>query len=267
MLDRSPQFLRTPALPGPEQKLVFAERRLREAILWCEIAPGSLVTESALGDRFQLGKAAVRTALARLAGRGMVDPVSRRGWRVRPITGAFIGSLIQARRLAEPMLAESVPLPPELGRAGDLVPVIQAMRHRAEPQSVAAARRYDRELLALLSCRANPFLQGWLHELWDHAEWTTRFLEGRGGQRLAVADPAPLVTAFQAGDRERIRIERLKAVDAFESFAARVLLSDPAEIGSSGLEPVPKERHGDKKGPHAADGSAHSIFRGKGAYS
>jgi DNA-binding GntR family transcriptional regulator len=266
MLDRSPQFLRTPALPGPQQKVLFAERRLRDAILWCEIAPGSLVTEAALGAAFNLAKAATRTALARLAGEGLVQPITRKGWRVRPITGEMIGSLIQARRLVEPTLGEACPAESVLRRVNDLVPIVQAMRRQTEPQSLLAARQYERELLNLLAAQANPFVQRWLHELWDHSERTVRFLEGRSAARLAMSDPAPLAAAVKAGDRDAVRAERLAAVDDFEIFAGRVLLSDPAEIGSSGHEPARKGRRG-KGEPRNTDGSAHTIIKPRGAYS
>lgn len=266
MLDRSTPILRSPALPGPQQKVLFAERRLRDAILWCEIAPGSLVTETALGDAFNLPKAATRTALARLAGEGLVQSITRMGWRVRPITGATIGSLIQARRLVEPTLAEARLAEAELRRVDDFVPIIQAMRRQSEPQSLLAARQYDRELLNLLAAQANPFVQRWLHELWDHSERTVRFFEGRNAARLAMPDPAPLAAALKAGNSDAVRAERLAAVDDFEIFVGRVLLSDPAEIGSSGLEPADKGQRRKQK-PRSVEGNGHTLIKPRGAYS
>jgi DNA-binding GntR family transcriptional regulator len=264
MLDRSPQVLRKPALPGPQQKVLFAEQRLRDAILWCEIAPGSLVTEAALGASFNLAKAATRTALARLAGEGLVQPITRKGWRVRPITGELIGGLIQARRLIEPSLADVRPGEAELLRINQLVPIIQALRRQTEPQSLQTARQYGRELLDLLAVAANPFMRRWLHELWDHTERTVRFLEGRGIKRLAVPDPAPLAAGLRAGDRQIIRSALLAAINDFESFAAKVLLSDPAEIATSGREPARKRG---RQEPRQADRSAHAIIKTRGAYS
>lgn len=266
MLDRSSQFLRTHALPGPQSKVLFTERRLRDAILWCEVAPGELVSEAALGARFNLARAATRAALAKLAGEGLVQPVARKGWRVRAITGALIGDLVAARRLAEPVLAEATLGAAELRHLDDLVSMIHALRRQTDPQSLLTARQHERALVAIVAGHANVFLQRWLHELWDHSDRVVRFFEGRGAAGLPVPDPAPLAAALASGDRDGVRAQRLAAVDAFELFVARGLLSDPAEIGSSGLGAVRKHRNGEKE-PRSADGSAHTFSRSRGAYS
>src|ERR1700754_817056 len=102
MYDHSSPF--TPA-PAAEAKAAFAARRLRRAVIECELRPGVEVSEPEIAARFGIGRAAVRSALATLAGEGLVSARPRQGWRVAPVTGALIGDVIRARRAIEPGLA------------------------------------------------------------------------------------------------------------------------------------------------------------------
>lgn len=266
MLDRSSYFLCTKALPGPEPKAVFAERRLREAILWCEIEPGAIVTEDALVNRFGLARAATRAALARLAGEGLVQPIARRGWRIQAITGAQIGELIAARRFAEPALAEADLASGEIKRMRELACVIQAAAQHDDPQSAATARQYDRELLSLMAGRINTFQQRWLHDLWNHGERVTRFFEGGGSVRLAVLDPAPLVAAAASGDRAAIRTHRSAAIDTFERFVGQSLLAHPGELTAGSGKPAGSRPEGSRAMRIPSGGDSQKLAKRKGTY-
>lgn len=230
MLDRWSYFLCNKPLPGPEPKAVFAERRLREAILWCEIEPGAVVSEDMLVKRLGLARAATRAALARLAGEGLVQAIPRRGWRVQAMTGALIGELIAARRSTEPALAELSFTAAEITRMRELACIVEAAAQQDDPRSMATARQYERELLTLMAGRANMFQQRWLHELWDHTERVVRFFEGTGAARLPMQDAAPLVAAAAAGDRDGVLAQRTATIEAFERFVSLCLLSHQGEL-------------------------------------
>jgi DNA-binding GntR family transcriptional regulator len=74
---------------------------IRRAIACCELMPGTTVSESELERRFGLKRAATRTALERLAVHGLVRPLHRRGYQIKPITLRDVNDLYQLREIVE----------------------------------------------------------------------------------------------------------------------------------------------------------------------
>jgi DNA-binding GntR family transcriptional regulator len=78
-----------------------------EAALAAEVIAKSLhretdyLREEATAARFGVGRTAIRDALARLAGRGLVVHVPRCGWRVRPFDEADLDAYLEVRELLE----------------------------------------------------------------------------------------------------------------------------------------------------------------------
>lgn len=79
--------------------------QILEGVRSGEFAPGSEVTESQLAARFGFGKAPIRTALTRLVQEGWLQPLPRRGHRVKPLTIADTRDLFLTRKLVEPFTA------------------------------------------------------------------------------------------------------------------------------------------------------------------
>lgn len=78
---------------------------IRAAILRLDLAPGEQVTESQLGVRFGLSRAAVRAALTRLGHDGLVQVMPRHGYAVAPITFRQVRDLFGVRVILEPAAA------------------------------------------------------------------------------------------------------------------------------------------------------------------
>jgi DNA-binding GntR family transcriptional regulator len=78
---------------------------LRRDIVACRLAPGETVSETVMSERFGFGRAAIRTALARLAEEGLVQSVARRGWVVTLVTIRDIHEVFDLRLLLEPEAA------------------------------------------------------------------------------------------------------------------------------------------------------------------
>jgi len=75
---------------------------VRHAIITWQFPPGHELSEQALADRFGLGKAPVRSALARLRQEGWVISTARRGHRVAALTKADVADVFAFRELLEP---------------------------------------------------------------------------------------------------------------------------------------------------------------------
>ena len=88
--------------PRKGQLGAVAYERIRQMILECDLPPGAPVSQSQLEASTRLGRAAVRTALARLQQEGLVRPVPRRGYLVSPVTPQDIDDLLGLRLLLEP---------------------------------------------------------------------------------------------------------------------------------------------------------------------
>jgi len=206
MLDATSPF--APA-PGAEARLDVATRRLRQAIVACELVPGDFVHEAGLADRFRLGRASIRVALTELAAARFVTRHARQGWRIAPIDGALIAAVLDGRRRLEPSLAAHKLTEPALSTAMTLLGMIQSVSGRTELAALATARAAERQLRNLLAAGTGVFAAGWLSGIWDHSDRIVRMLD-LGGHAMPPADLGELVAALKAEDADLARkaIER-----------------------------------------------------------
>lgn len=89
------------ALAQPCRQSDEASEAIRRSILRCELQPGSLVSEAELAACFGLRRAATRVALERLSVVGLLRPLPRRGYIVKPITLRDVNDLFQLRMIIE----------------------------------------------------------------------------------------------------------------------------------------------------------------------
>ena len=82
-----------------------AYRRLEELIVTLQLAPGSVVSESALSKRLGIGRTPIREALQRLARERLVVVLPRRGIMVSDINVSTQLRLLEARRELERLIA------------------------------------------------------------------------------------------------------------------------------------------------------------------
>lgn len=217
MFDKDSPFALTPQAPPRGDSLGdLALATLRTAILACDPAPGSIVTEAELDSRFGLGLAATRAALARLSAIGWIDAKPRRGWRVLPVSGAHLADLLAARRLLEPILAETL-VPPE--RAREML--IQADIYDASARQDGDARHFA-ELRAVAHCAGavhQPSIRAWLTESWELSLRADRHL----ASRLSITRPAlplgALARALARGEHAQALALAGDMRDAFERRA------------------------------------------------
>jgi DNA-binding GntR family transcriptional regulator len=80
-------------------------RRLHQAILRGQLQPNERLIEMDLAKSFGVGRAAIRTALARLDQEGLVEHEPNRGARVRAISEQEAIEILEARAVLEGLIA------------------------------------------------------------------------------------------------------------------------------------------------------------------
>jgi DNA-binding GntR family transcriptional regulator len=74
---------------------------IARAIVRCDLAPGVIVSEAELAARLRLKTAATRAAVDRLSVVGLLRPIHRRGYVVKPITLRDVNELFELRTIIE----------------------------------------------------------------------------------------------------------------------------------------------------------------------
>ena len=198
MLD--PQPLSADISPqGSETKGSLALMRLRRAFICCELVPGSIIAEAELADRFQLGRAGVRAALARLEVEGFVRPAARAGWQVAPVTGASIGDLCRAWRMIGHGLAHTATTSAMASQLLAQAGMADALLGRTEWAVVQARRAMVRDFLLMLGQAAGRLVLSWVRLNLDLADRLIHCFE-RDHPRLGGTAMTPLARALAAGD-------------------------------------------------------------------
>lgn len=174
---------------------------LRADIVACRLAPGSSVTESALTERYSIGKAAIRAALVRLGERGWVRALSRRGYVVRPITLRDIGEIFELRRVIEPAAARMAAGRVDINRLHEIEAVCSSGFVAGNTASETTFLQAHRQLhLTIVLSGGNRRLAEDLRHLWDEIE---RVIHHTGLLRTHAAalghDHATLIAALASG--------------------------------------------------------------------
>ena len=135
--------------------------RLREDILSGELAPGSVLSETALASSFGVSRGPIREALGRLASDGLVAITPRRGAIVSELTpDEFVGAYQVREALETLAIRLAVPrLPgPDLERLRELHREMVEHAKRREVDAFFAANARFHELFAIAS--GNQKLRG-----------------------------------------------------------------------------------------------------------
>ena len=112
-----------------------AYRRISEAMLSGELAPGSRLVMDALAARLQISRTPVRDALHRLQREGLLEPAGRRGFVVRRPGPDAVRHLFEAREAVEVFAARRVA---ELGTAHEVEAAIDKAERMDLSQPAAA---------------------------------------------------------------------------------------------------------------------------------
>lgn len=220
-------------MPEPLAKARFAEDRLLDAVVACEIAPGETITEAQVMERFGLTRAAARAALTRLGYDEWARPQARLGWEVLPVTGNLIGQVLEARRVVEPAALSRITLDQaEMEKLETLGGMIDAVRHQTDPDARAALGICILNAEDLLLNATDDFTARQLRKLWRHSARIARHMAVESEIESFRRDAAPdLVAAILAGDRPAIAAAREALIDMQQAVFLREILKNDAALG------------------------------------
>ena len=213
----------------PNQPLnATAYAAIKRDIVRCELKPGNLVTETGLAGRYDVGRAAVRSALNRLFQEGLVQPVPRQGYLIAPITLKTVRDLFAVRVLLEPeaaRLAAAQAGPAELERLAGLC---DAARYQLGDS--ASAEEFLRLNTAfhvgIARASGNERLAGIIASLLDEMERLFHLgLMLRDRNDEMYHEHHDLVEALMAGDGERAARVVVEQIEAARRMVTDALLT------------------------------------------
>jgi DNA-binding GntR family transcriptional regulator len=210
---------------GPDSLSHRAYRRLEDMIVTGELAPGAVLSESALAARLEVGRTPVREALQRLAREGLVTVLPRRGVIVPEINLAHHFKLLELRRGLDRLVARWA------AERADL-----EMRRRmlaiADEVEAAAAAGDERRFLKLAkefhtlpsSACGNEYAEGALGQLQGLARrfWFAHYRDYASLSEAAAMHAARL-RAIASGDGAAAEAASDRLADYFEAFARATL--------------------------------------------
>ncbi len=217
---------REAARPVPSLKTLSdrAYRAIEERIVTLDLAPGAILSESALTAELAIGRAPVREALQRLAHEGLVQLLPDRMLRVTEIDAKAQLRLLEVRRRLEGLIA---------ALAAERADSAQRERFRALDRSLRGVASHAGEIVFLrldqafnqLLCEAarNPYCSRMMATI----EGLARRYYHRHREALDLGRTAELhadiARAVAAGDPARAEAAANALIDHNEGFARRRL--------------------------------------------
>jgi DNA-binding GntR family transcriptional regulator len=199
----------------------LAYERIRGYVLGGEAPPGARLGQVELADRFGISRTPVREALRRLAGEGLVDFHSNRGFRVADLGLDAVLRRMEVRSLVEPGIAR---LAAQRRREEDIQRLARVIARQEDARDGIAAHDASRDFhIALARASGNEELVRVLNSLWL-VEVGRRLLARRTADpnwlHDDVSEHRGILTAVSEGrdaDAERLMAEHIvRAVHHWE---------------------------------------------------
>ena len=224
----------TPATPLIEVAL----KRMKHAIVACELLPGTKLKVDALSKAYGLSSSPIREALNRLTQEGVVTAFENRGFRVAPVTMRDFDEICRLRILLE---SEALKDAMELGDdawEGNVLAAfhrLSALEKKLGPDPVAlsddwTARHKTFHFALFSACRA-PLLLNLIDSLFDRAERYRRYSAlHRLSPRHKSGEHRNLMNAVLARDKEKALELHRKHIVGTRNRLAEVLERQSATL-------------------------------------
>ena len=186
----------------------FAYDSLRDEILSLTLAPGALLDETTLAERFGMSRSPLREALIRLAGEELVVTLANRSTIVAPIDIQSFPKYVEALDIAQRMntrLAAELRTETDLAtiakRQRDFVAAVKTRNHLAMSEANRAFH------MAIAHAGRNPYLSAFYDRLLNQGRRMLHlhfeFLEKGQGGLLLTDEHDEMLDAIRQRDVER----------------------------------------------------------------
>ncbi|MGD2059236.1 MAG: GntR family transcriptional regulator [Acidimicrobiia bacterium] len=176
--------------------------RLRRDILDGVFSPGERLVEVELSERYDCGRAAIRSALLQLESEVLVDRKANKGAAVHRISVEEAIEITEARRALESLVAAMAAQRSTEETAASLLDVIERMRQAVDSDDATAYSRLNRrlhdELLAMSDHAVATDLVRNLRDRGVQNQFRLAMMPGR--QKESMQQHAAIVDAVVAGD-------------------------------------------------------------------
>lgn len=210
-----------------------AYHRLRRAIVRLELAPSLPVSETNLGDRFGLSKAAVRSALARLRAEGLVLAEPRRGHVIAPLTLRDVREIYDLRLLVEPAGARTAATVLSAGAVAGLAARVNTLSV-ADVSTVEEFLAVNRDIHVTVAAAAgNSRQEALVQRLLDESERAiaVAFAAGvPGGAPRVRGEHLTLLEALAAGEAAAAERAMASAISRFRDDLLQILAGTPSVL-------------------------------------
>ena len=207
---------------------------IKRDIIRCELRPGSQVSETALAERYRVGRAAVRTALNRLFQERLVQPVPRQGYLIAPITFKHVRDLFAVRQLLEPEAARLAAEHSTRQQIDELADLARSARYRLGDAASAEEflRRNTAFHVGIARASGNERLAEIIAGLLDEMERLFHFgLMLRDRNDEMYHEHSDLIEALIDGDADRAARVVTEQIDAAQKMVTDALLSSGRVLG------------------------------------
>lgn len=186
----------------------FAYETLRDEILTLALAPGQLLDETTLAERFSMSRSPVREALIRLAGEELVVMLPNRSTIVAPLDVTAFPKYVEALDIAQRV---NTRLAAELRSEADL-DAIAAAQVRFEGavatgDHLAMSEANKGFHMAIAAAGKNPYLAGFYERLLDQGRRMLHlhfdYIERTSDGYLLTGEHLEMLEAIRARDVER----------------------------------------------------------------
>ncbi|MER9116915.1 GntR family transcriptional regulator [Mesorhizobium sp. M0954] len=179
-----------------------AYEQLRNDIIACVLSPGEALTEKQIGNRYQIKKATIRAALARLMQEGLVRSEPRRGYVVATLSLRDVNEIFDVRSLIEPEVFRVAASNMTERGLEDVRLAAQKVLKPETLRSHVAFLAADRAFrLALAELSGNLRLAHLLDQILDQSARVLHLgFKSRDFTQLIIAQQKELVLACEAGE-------------------------------------------------------------------
>ena len=203
---------------------VKAYQSIEEMIVTLKLPPGTVFSESDLGERIGIGRTPLREALQRLAAEHMIHILPRRGMQVTEINLTDFLALIETRAVLDQLLAEKAAKRANPEQRDELRALATAMVKAAEADQTAEFMRIDRLFDHIVSTASrNRFAAKACSPLHAHCRRFWYLHQSRGDLKRSAALHAALMNAIADGDETAAAQSSARLLAYLEAFTRSAL--------------------------------------------